>query len=161
MDKVDDIVQDINILYNLTTSLATRLSYHQLILHIRSVMANLWDSLSYIRTVSMHTMDCVDAATTGTLSPHVLPIMDLNMMLSHIEGTLLPTLHLPVSLEDILHFYRYLCTHFLMDRNNSYSLQMCPFRTDYNSCQTTRFSPWIFLIYISQPIMTSIPNTLV
>ena len=56
MDKVDETVHDVNNLYNLTTSLATSLSYHQLILHIRSVLAILQDSLSYIRTVSMHTM---------------------------------------------------------------------------------------------------------
>ena len=57
MDKVDETVHDVNNLCNLTTSLATSLSYHQLILHIRSILANLQDSLSYIRTVSMHTMD--------------------------------------------------------------------------------------------------------
>ena len=45
----------------------------------------------------MHTMDYVDAATTGTLSPHVLPIMGLKKMLAHIEETLPPTLHLPLS----------------------------------------------------------------
>ena len=42
-------------------------------------------------------MDYIDAATTGTLSPHILPIMDLKKMLSHIEDTLPFTLHLPVS----------------------------------------------------------------
>ena len=88
MDKVDETVQDVNNLYNLTTSLATSLSYHQLIPYIRSVLANLQDSLSYIRTVSMHTMDYINAATTGTLLPHVLPIMDLKKMLSQIEETL-------------------------------------------------------------------------
>ena len=41
MDKVDETSQDVNNLYNLTTSLATSLSYHQLILYIRSVLANL------------------------------------------------------------------------------------------------------------------------
>ena len=41
MDKVDEAVHDVNNLYNLTTSLATSLSYHQLILHLRSVLANL------------------------------------------------------------------------------------------------------------------------
>ena len=46
MDKVDETGHDVNILYNLTTSLATSLSYHQLILHIMSILANLWDSLS-------------------------------------------------------------------------------------------------------------------
>ena len=114
MDKVDETAHDVNNLYNLTTSLATSLSYYQLILHIRSVLANLWDSLSYIRTVSIHTMDYIDAATTSTRSPHVLPIMDLKKMLAHIEETLPPTLHLPVSSEDTLHFYRYLHTHVLI-----------------------------------------------
>ena len=59
-------------------------------------------------------MDFIDAATSGILSHHVLPIMDLQKMLSHIEETLLPTLHLPVSLEDTLHFYQYLHTHVLI-----------------------------------------------
>ena len=35
-------------------------------------------------------------------------------MLSHIEETLLPASHLPVSSEDTLHFYRYLCMHVLI-----------------------------------------------
>ena len=69
MDTVDKTVHDVNNLYNIITSLYTSLSYHQLVLHIISVLANLWDSLSYIRTVSMHTMDYVDAATTWTFHP--------------------------------------------------------------------------------------------
>ena len=105
MDKVDDTVHDVSHLYNLTTSLVTSHSYHQLLLHIRSVSVNLWDSVSYIRTVSMDTTDYVNAATTGTLSPHVLPITDLQKMLAHIEETLPPTLHQPISLKDTLHFY--------------------------------------------------------
>ena len=59
-------------------------------------------------------MDYIDVATTGTLSPHILPIMDVKKMLSHIEETLPCTLHLPVSSEDTLHFYCYLCTHVLI-----------------------------------------------
>ena len=114
MDTVDKTVHDVNNLYNITTSLYTSLSYHQLVLHIRSVLANLQDSLSYIRTVSMHTMNYVDTATTGTLSPHILPIAYLKQMLSHIEVTLPPTMHLLVSSEDTLHFYRDLRTHVLI-----------------------------------------------
>ena len=64
MDKVDVTSQDVNNLYGLTTSLATSLSYHQLVLYIRSVLANIQHSLSYIKTVSIHTMDYIDAATT-------------------------------------------------------------------------------------------------
>ena len=41
MDKMDETSQDVNNLYNLTISLATILSYHQIILYIRSVLANL------------------------------------------------------------------------------------------------------------------------
>ena len=104
MDKVDETSHDINNLYNLTTSLATSISFHQLILHIRSVFANLHDSPSYIRTVSTHTMDYIDAATSGTLSQHILPLKDLQKMLLCIEETLPLMLHLPVSPDDTLHF---------------------------------------------------------
>ena len=68
IDKMDETSKNVNNLYNLTTSLATSLSYHQIILYIRSVLANLQDSLSYIIKVSTHTMEYTDAATTGTLS---------------------------------------------------------------------------------------------
>ena len=101
--------------YNLISTLATSLSHHQIVLYIRSVLANLQDSQSYIKTVSTHTMDYIDAAyTMGTLSLHILSIMDLKKMLSHIEETLPSTLHLPVSSEDTLHFYHYLHTHVLI-----------------------------------------------
>ena len=63
--------------------------------------------------VSTHTMDYINTATSGTLSPHILPIMDLQKML-HISDTLPPTLHLPVSPDDTLHFYRYLCINVLI-----------------------------------------------
>ena len=100
MDAVRATSHDINNLYNLTTSLATSINFHQLILYIRSVFANLCDSLNYIQMVSTHTMDYIDAATSGTLSPHILPIVDLQRMLQHIADTLPPTLHLPISPED-------------------------------------------------------------
>ena len=59
-------------------------------------------------------MDYIDTATTGILSPHVLPVEDLQKMLTHIEETLPSTMYLPVSSEDTLHLYRYLCTHVLI-----------------------------------------------
>ena len=114
MDKVDATSHDINTLYNLTTSLATSVSFHQLILHLWSVFPNLCDSLNYIQMVSTHTMDYINATTSGILSPHILPAVDLQKMLLHISDTLPPTLHLPVSPDDTLHFYRYLCTHILI-----------------------------------------------
>ena len=105
---------DINNLYNLTTSLATSISFHQIILYIRSVFTNLYNSLSYIRMVSTYTMDYIEAATSGTLSLYILPIMNLQKMMLHIDDTLPSMLHLPVSPEDTLYIYRYLHTHVLI-----------------------------------------------
>ena len=44
----------------------------------------------------MHVMGCVNTATTGTLSPHVIPITDLKQILSYIEESLPTTMHLLV-----------------------------------------------------------------
>ena len=116
MDAARATSYDINNLYNLTMSLTTSINFHKLILHIRSVFANLCDSLNYIRMVSTHTMDyIINAATSGTRSPHILPVVDLQRMLSHIADGLPPMLHLPVSPDDTLHFYRYLCMHILVE----------------------------------------------
>ena len=60
-------------------------------------------------------MDYINAATSGMLSPHVLPVVHPQRMLSHIADALPPMLHLPVSPDDALHFYRYLCTHVLIE----------------------------------------------
>ena len=143
-----------------TTSLATNLSYHQLILHVRSILANHWDSLSYIRTVSMHTMDYVDAATTETLLPHILPIIDLKRMLSHTEETLPPTLHLTVLSEDTLHFYQYLCTHVLISNRQFLLLIDVPIQDQSQQLSIYK----IFTLDIHHEnftaCLTSIPNTL-
>ena len=58
-------------------------------------------------------MDYINAATSGTLSPLVLPVIDLQRMLSHIADALPSTLHLLVSPDDTLYFYRYCCMHML------------------------------------------------
>ena len=106
-----------------------------MILHIRSVFANLCDSLNYIQTVSTYTMEYINTATSGTLSPHVLPIIDLQKMLQHIADTLPPTLHLPISPEDTVHFYRYLHTHILIENKKFLLLIDIPIQD--RSCQMT------------------------
>ena len=115
IDAVCTASQDINNLYNLTTSLAASINFNQMILHIRSVFANFQDSLYYLQTVFTHTMEYINAAISSILSPHVLPVADLQKMLQHIADTLPPTFHLPISPEDTLHFYRYLHTHVLIE----------------------------------------------
>ena len=57
-------------------------------------MANLMDSLYYMRQIVMHAMDYIDAASTGILSPHILPVEDLQEMLIHIKAELQLTVHL-------------------------------------------------------------------
>ena len=114
MSTAEKTHQDVTTLYNITHSLYSSMSYQQIVLHICSVLANLWDSLYYMREVTIHTMDYVGAATTGILSPHVLPVEDLREMLFHIEETLPSTMHLPILSEDVLHFYRYIHTHVLI-----------------------------------------------
>ena len=79
--------------------------------------------------VSAHTMDYINAATPGTLSPHILPFMDLQKMVVYISDTLPSMLDLPVSPDDTLHFYRYLCTCVLIE-NKQFLLPIDAFIQD-------------------------------
>ena len=74
MDATEKMHQDITALYNIMHSIYSSLSYQQIILHMWSILANLWDSLHYMQEVTIHTMDYIDAETTGILLPHV-PLM--------------------------------------------------------------------------------------
>ena len=67
-------------------------------------------------------MEYINAATSGTLSPHVLPVIDLQRMLQHIADTLPAMLHVPISPEDTLHFYRYLHIHVLMENKQFFAI---------------------------------------
>ena len=80
-------------------------------------------------------MEYINAATSGTLSSHVLYVIDLQKMLQHIADTLPPTLHLPISPEDTLPFYRYLHTHVLIENKQFLLLINVPIQD--RSCQIT------------------------
>ena len=88
--------QDLTTFYNIMHSLYSSISYNQIILHIKSVLANLWDSLHYMWEIALHIMDNIGAATKGILSPHILPVQGLRKMLKYIEDTLPSTIHLPI-----------------------------------------------------------------
>ena len=135
IDAVHTASQDIDNLYNVTTSLASSIYFNQMILHIRSVFANLCDSIHYLCTLATHTKDYIDATTSGILSPHVLPVADLQKMLQHIADNLPPTLHLPISPMDTLHFYRYLHTHVLIE--NKQFLLLIDISIQDRACQIT------------------------
>ena len=114
MYAIEKMHQNVMTLYSIMHSLYSSLSYQQIVLHTWIILANLWDSLYYMREVTIQHMDYINAAKTGVLSTHLLPIVDLREMLSHIEETLSSTMHLPISSEDALHFHRYLHTHDLI-----------------------------------------------
>ena len=84
-------------------------------------------------------MEYINAATSGTLLPHVLLVIDLQNMLQHIADTLPPTLHLPISPEDTLHFYMYLHTHVLIENKEFLLLIDVPIQD--RACQTTVHKP--------------------
>ena len=83
-------------------------------IYMHTILAYLRDSLTYMRQVAIHPVDYIDATTTNLLSPNILPVEDLRNMLRHIESELPSTMHLPISLDDTLHFYWYLNTQVLI-----------------------------------------------
>ena len=114
MNAVEKMHQDVMTLYNITHSLYSNLSYQQIVLHIQTILANFWDSLYYMREVTIHTMDYMDAVTTGnTLTTCTTHRRSPRNAITHWGNT---SFHhaLPISSEDVLHFYRYLCTHVLI-----------------------------------------------
>ena len=60
--------------------------------------------------MATHRMHYVDAATTNILSPDKLLVKEIKSMLRHIESQLPSIIHLCISLDNTLHFYRYLKT---------------------------------------------------
>ena len=120
MEAVQRTLNNVTTLFNITSSIYTCINYQQILLHVHSILANLRDCLYYMRQIAMHAMDYIDVATAGILSPHILTVEDLREMLMHIKAELLSTLHLPVSSDDTLHLYIYLCTHVLVAEEQSH-----------------------------------------
>ena len=96
MEAVQRTHHDVTTLFNITSLIYTCINYQQTLLHICSILANLRDSLYYMRQIAMHAMDYIDSATTGILSPHALPVEDLREILMYIEVELPSSMHLSV-----------------------------------------------------------------
>ena len=106
--------EDLTKLFNITEVLTQHIRYQQKYIYMYTILAYLRDSFMYLRQVVIHMMDYVDAATTSVLSPDILPVEDLWNMLRQIDSELPSTMHLLISLDDILHLYHYLNTHLLI-----------------------------------------------
>ena len=86
-------------------------------IHVRAMLANLRDGLHYMKQLANHVLEYVGATTSGILTPHLVPVTDLQNLLESIEKNLPPNMHLPVPSSDPLHFYRHLKCHVLIERN--------------------------------------------
>ena len=109
--------EDIRALFNITNQLATQVQVQNIVLHLRAMLTNLRDCLHFMKQLANHVLEYIDTATTGTLTPHVIPVPDFQQMLYQIESELPPNMHLPILSSDPLHFYRYLRTHVLVEEN--------------------------------------------
>ena len=104
-------------LFNITNQLATQVQVQNFMLHLRAMLANLRDCLHFMKQLANHVLEYIDTATTGTLTPYLIPVPNLQKMLYQIESELPPNLHLLIPSSDPLHFYRYLRTHILVEEN--------------------------------------------
>ena len=109
--------EDIRALFNITNQLATQVQVQNIVLHLRAMLTNLRDCLHFMKQLANHVLEYIDTATTGTLTPHLIPVPDLQQMLHQIESELPPNMHLPIPSSDLLHFYRYLRMHVLVEEN--------------------------------------------
>ena len=80
MEAVHRTHNDVTTLFNMTSLIYTHINYQQILLHIHSILANLRDSLCYMRQIAMHAMEY-----TSILLLHILPVKDLRVMLMHIK----------------------------------------------------------------------------
>ena len=70
-----------------------------------------------MKQLANHILEYIDTAISDTLTPHLIPVPDLQKMLYQIESELPPNMHLPMPSSDRLHFYRYLQSHVLVEEN--------------------------------------------
>ena len=117
LKKLTKSNEDIRALFNITNQLATQVQVQNIVLHPRAMFTNLRDCLHFMKQLANHILEYIDTATTGTPTPHLIPVPDLQKMLYQIESELPPNMHLPIPSSNPLHFYRYLRAHVLVEEN--------------------------------------------
>ena len=95
--------EDIRALFNITNQLATQVQVQNIVLHLRAMLVNLRDCLHFMKQLANHVLEYIDTATTNALTPHLIPVPDLQQMLYQIESELPPNMHLPIPSSDPLH----------------------------------------------------------
>ena len=69
--------EDIRALFNITNQLATQVQVQNIVLHLRAMLANLRDCLHFMKQLANHVLEYIDTATTGNLTPHLIPVPNL------------------------------------------------------------------------------------
>ena len=82
LDALQRLNEDLDRLFNITEVLTQYITYQQMYIYTHTILAYLRDSLT------IHTMDYVDSATTNVLLPDTHPVEDLRNMLRHMESEL-------------------------------------------------------------------------
>ena len=67
IDALQRSNEDLNGLFNITEVITQCIRYQQMYIYMCTILAYLRDDLTYMRQVSIHMMDYVDAATTSIL----------------------------------------------------------------------------------------------
>ena len=86
--------EDIRALFNITNQLATQVQVQNIVLHLRAMLTNLRDCLHFMKQLANHVLEYIDTATTSILTPHLIPVPNLQKMLYQIESELPPNMHL-------------------------------------------------------------------
>ena len=104
MDALQKVNKDVNILFNITDVLTQHLRYHQIYVYSHTILAYLRDCLMYVRQVTIHTMDYINAAMTNVMSSGILPAEELRSIFRHSKFQLPSIMHLSISSDNTLHF---------------------------------------------------------
>ena len=127
-------------------------------IYMHTILVYLRDFVTYMRQVAIHTMDCVDAATTNVLSTDILPVEDLRNILRHIKSKLPSMMHLTISSVSTLHFCQYLNIPAKIAYGQFLLLIDVSYKTEDNSFKYMKFSVYQFHAVTCQPSIRLIIN---
>ena len=115
MDALQKANKDMNILFNITNVLMQCLRYHQIYTYACTVLAYLRDCLIYTRLGATHTHNGLFGYSYDqyTIIRYTPCARTQNYAQTH-KSQPTSILHLPISLEHMLHLYCYFKTHVLV-----------------------------------------------
>ena len=120
IDQLTNTNEGLHSLMNFTSELAAKVQVNEISINVQTMLSNLRDCLDYTKQLTNLILEYALTAMTGRLTLHVFPTSELQSLLKDIEKQLPLNMHTPMPIEDLLHFYRYLQAHVLMNKIYSY-----------------------------------------